>query len=181
QMVVMQALTKDSTCLIGNQVKCKVKWFNLQKGYGFLEPCDSSADVFLHFSVLEQAGFQTVSPGDEVLCEVGNGKSGLQAVRVLQVCSSDEEGNYAEIPATLSNDSLLLEEHGGFVKWFNVLKGYGFIQADDGGRDIFLHTALLRRLSVDRLPPGRRVRVKVLASERGREAREIFLEDEEAP
>ena len=179
-MVKMQAMiTSGEEYTNKNQITCRVKWFNLQKGYGFLEPYDSSCDVLIHFSVLEQAGFQTVSPGDEVVCEIGQGRSGVQALRVLKVCASDNGGNLEEIPATLSSDSLLLEEHVGFVKWFNVLKGYGFIQPNDGGRDIFVHTALLRRLGVDRLPPGRRVRVKVLASERGREARDIFLEDDD--
>lgn len=177
-MRVVQILRGNSTGFIMDQVRCKVKWFNLQKGYGFLAPLDGSADVFMHFSVLEQAGYQTVSTGDEVICEVGAGRCGVQALKVLEIkpCLSEEESH--SLSGTVSSSSQF-EEHWGTVKWFNVLKGYGFIQPDDGGRDIFVHTALLRGLGVDRLrlPPGKRVCVKVLSNERGREARHIYFDE----
>jgi len=156
-------------------IRCSVKWFNLQKGYGFLAPEDGSSDVFLHFSVLEQAGFYHVCSGDEVTCETGLGKRGVQATKVHQITSVTNP----DVPLSRTPEpfpSLVLEEKTGVVKWFNVLKGYGFIQPDDNGRDIFIHTAALRRIGVDRLPPGKHVRVKVLSTERGREAREIYLD-----
>ena len=172
-MHITQPLKEGSTGGIFGQVCCKVKWFNLQKGYGFLAPLDGSADIFIHFSVLEQAGHQTVSTGDEIICEVGAGRCGIQALKVLKINagSSTEEGSLN------ASTRSLLEEHWGTVKWFNVLKGYGFIQPDDGGRDIFVHTALLRGLGIGRLrlPPGKRVFVKVLSNERGREARHIYF------
>lgn len=167
---------ENSSKFITDRVRCKVKWFNLQKGYGFLAPLDGSADIFMHFSVLEQAGYQTVSTGDEVICEVGAGRCGVQALKILKISSCVSADHTPHTPPASS----LLEEHWGTVKWFNVLKGYGFIQPDDGGRDIFVHTALLRGLGVDRLhlPPGKRVCVKVLSNERGREARDIYFFDE---
>jgi CspA family cold shock protein len=169
-----QALQEEA--FEGPIVRCTVKWFNLQKGYGFLEPCDGSADIFMHFSVLEQWGCYHVCPADEVVCETGIGKRGVQATKIHSITSvaqPEEEG----APAAFSLASpFMLEERTGVVKWFNVLKGYGFIEPEDGGRDIFIHTAILRRIGIDRLPPGKRVRVKVFATERGREAREVHLE-----
>eukprot|EP00210_Caulerpa_lentillifera_P008764 g8360.t1 len=153
----------------------KVKWFNLQKGYGFLEPFDGTADVFVHFSVLEQAGYYHVCSGDEVVCEIGRGNKGLQAMKVYSVVSEANEEGEQKAPPPASSFSF--EENHGVVKWFNVLKGYGFVQPDDGGRDVFIHTALLQRSGIDRLPPGCPVRVRVFSTERGREAQEIFVDD----
>ncbi len=171
-MVSAQALQQES--FVADQVHCTVKWFNLQKGYGFLAPSDGSADIFMHFSVLEQSGCYHVCPGDEVVCETGFGKRGVQATKISSIKSIGGTEDAQKMFSPLS--SLVLEEKTGFVKWFNILKGYGFIQPDDDGRDIFIHTGVLRRIGVDRLPPGKHVRVKVLSTERGREAREIYLD-----
>ena len=173
-MVAVHAVQMDSFQKEG--VKCVVKWFNLQKGYGFLAPENGNLDIFMHFSVLEQAGYYHVCPGDEVVCTVGAGKRGVQVTKVHTITSCSGE----DVPKAYPTASLfVLEERTGSVKWFNILKGYGFIQSDDGGRDIFIHTAVLRRIGVDRLPPGKQVRVKVLSTERGREAREISIDNME--
>ena len=158
-----------------NRVNCRVKWFNLQKGYGFLEPHDGTADIFVHFSILEQAGYYHVCSGDQVFCDIGQGGKGLQATKIYNVISG-VEGEELEKASTVSVSSFSLEETLGIVKWFNVLKGYGFVQPNDGGRDVFIHTALLKRSGIDRLPPGCPVRVRVFSTERGREAQEIFID-----
>lgn len=59
-----------------------VKWFNESKGYGFISPSDGSADVFVHFSVIEGSGFKTLADGQAVSFEVERGPKGLQATRV---------------------------------------------------------------------------------------------------
>ena len=167
----IQALQEET--FDGPVVRCTVKWFNLQKGYGFLAPFDGSADVFMHFSVLEQWGCYHVCPGDEVVCETGVGNRGIQATKIHSIVSNTkpEEGTFFAV-----SSPFMLEERTGVVKWFNVLKGYGFIEPDDKSRDIFIHTAILRRIGIDKLPPGKRVRVKVFSTERGREAREIEVD-----
>ncbi len=59
----------------------KVKWFNENKGYGFIEQEDG-ADVFVHFSAISQEGFKTLSEGEDVEFEVTQGEKGPQAVNV---------------------------------------------------------------------------------------------------
>ena len=56
-----------------------VKWFNGEKGYGFISPDDGSADVFVHYSVIQADGFQKLDEGDKVEFEVEQGPKGLQA------------------------------------------------------------------------------------------------------
>ena len=56
-----------------------VKWFNGEKGYGFISPDDGSADVFVHYSVIQADGFKKLDEGDKVEFEVEQGPKGLQA------------------------------------------------------------------------------------------------------
>lgn len=66
----------------------KVKWFNQEKGYGFVSPADGSPDVFLHISALKHAGLQDAPEGSTIHCEVGQGRKGVQVMRVLTLDTS---------------------------------------------------------------------------------------------
>jgi len=68
-----------------------------------------------------------------------------------------------------------LQEVEGTVKWFNPLKGFGFIYPDDGERDIFFHASVLRAAGYESLEPGIRVKIKTAVSDRGREARLLMV------
>jgi len=61
--------------------KGKVKWFNAEKGYGFIER-ESGEDVFVHFSAIEMDGFKTLEEGQEVSFEIVQGAKGPQAANV---------------------------------------------------------------------------------------------------
>ena len=60
----------------------KVKWFNGEKGFGFIVQDDGGADVFVHFSAIAGQGFKNLNEGDEVEYQVEQGQKGLQAVNV---------------------------------------------------------------------------------------------------
>jgi CspA family cold shock protein len=70
------------------QLRGKIKWFNPEKGFGFVSPDDGSPDVFLHISALKQAGHQDAPEGSTIQCEVGQGRKGVQVLRVLQLDAS---------------------------------------------------------------------------------------------
>ena len=59
-----------------------VKWFNPEKGYGFITPEDGSADVFVHFSAIEGAGYRNLEEGQRVEFDVTQGQKGPQASNV---------------------------------------------------------------------------------------------------
>jgi CspA family cold shock protein len=63
--------------------KGRVKWFNEQKGFGFISQ-DSGDDLFVHFSSIQQDGFKVLLEGDEVEFEIAQGKKGLQAINVVK-------------------------------------------------------------------------------------------------
>ncbi|MDI9602130.1 MAG: cold-shock protein [Acidobacteriota bacterium] len=66
-------------------VRGTVKWFNPDKGYGFITPEDGSKDVFVHYSEIDMDGFRTLEESDEVEFEIEQADKGPQAVRVRRV------------------------------------------------------------------------------------------------
>ncbi len=62
--------------------KGKVKWFNEKKGFGFITPDDGTADLFVHYSSIVGYGFRSLSDGQAVEYEVGEGRKGPQATNV---------------------------------------------------------------------------------------------------
>lgn len=72
----------------GSELKGKIKWFNPEKGFGFVTPADGSSDVFLHISALKDAGLQDAPEGSTITCEVGQGRKGIQVLRVVNLDTS---------------------------------------------------------------------------------------------
>lgn len=136
-------------------LRARVKWYDAAKGFGFVAPLDGAPDAFLHASTLARAGISHVEEGAEVVCDVVAGPKGPQVVQVHEV----------EIPA--AGDTLRL---GGEVKWYSTDKGFGFVVADDGGRDVFVHKSVLRRAGLASLEQGTRIRVAAVETGKGREA-----------
>ena len=68
-----------------SRVQGKVKWFNEDKGFGFIERNDGGPDVFLHFSALEQQGFKTIAEDTPVEFDVEEGPKGPKAANVIEI------------------------------------------------------------------------------------------------
>jgi CspA family cold shock protein len=177
--MIMQMINNDDSVNETEieKIESKVKWYNPEKGYGFLEPLEDGNDIFMHFSVLDAAGFRRVEEGDTIICDIGPGRQGKQVLRVLEVkiMPRDPGRSSPMFPGSRMPyvDPESLEDIQGEIKWFNPLKGFGFICPEDGGRDIFLHASVLRVLGLETVEPGVKVKAKITSSERGREARAI--------
>jgi CspA family cold shock protein len=83
---------------------------------------------------------------------------------------SSERASY-QAPVDLSN----AESLDGVVKWFSGLKGYGFVQPNGGGKDVFVHITVLRNAGLQSLSPGQPVRMKVVTARKGPEAVTVEL------
>ena len=70
---------------MSDRVEGKVKWFNEEKGFGFIERNDGGDDVFLHFSALSQPGFKTIAEGADVEFSIEHGPKGPKAADVVQL------------------------------------------------------------------------------------------------
>jgi len=157
-----------------------VKWFNADRGFGFVELSDGSGDAFLHGSVLAQSGISVVQPGETVQVRVGPGHKGPHITEVLSVDTSTATPTTpprSSFRATTSSErsSGTSVEETGTVKWFNVDKGFGFIARDGGGKDAFVHVSALERSGLTGLNEGERVTFGFAEGRKGPEASWVRL------
>ena len=106
-----------------------VRWFDAERGFGFLAPQDGDADLFVHASEIVGDGVsRLLREGQAVEYEVGEGERGPQArgVRVT-----------GEIAADAALGVL------GTIKWYEPAKGYGFASPDGGGAEVFVHSSAI--------------------------------------
>ncbi len=163
----------DSLQLV--EVAGRIKWFDVSKGYGFIAQDGGGADVLLHVTTLRRDGFQTAHEGARIVCEASVRTKGLQAFRIL---SMDE--STAVHPAQLpSRTHIQVTPTGGFeivvVKWFNRVRGFGFVSRGDGTDDIFIHMETLRRYGIAELKPGDSLLVRFGDGPKGLMAAEVRL------
>jgi CspA family cold shock protein len=132
-----------------------IKWFDASKGYGFIVPDNGWPDVLLHVTVLRRDGFQTAYEGARIVVECIQRAKGYQAFRVVTATSGLERAQ---------------------VKWFNRLRGFGFLTCGEGTPDIFVHMETLRRFGMTELRPGQYVLVRFGPGSKGMMAAEIHPE-----
>jgi len=164
----------------GPPVRGVVKWFNPEKGFGFVELSDGSGDAFLHGSVLAQSGINLVQPGETLEVRVGPGHKGPHIIDVLSADSSTaapRAPQRSRFPAETSNGASTQKaaEETGTVKWFNSERGYGFIALANGGNDVFVHVSALERSGLVGLAEGQSVVVDVVEGRKGPEAARVRL------
>jgi len=151
-----------------------IKWFDVAKGFGFIVPDNGMPDVLLLVTCLRRDGYQTAYEGARVVCEVQQRAKGLQAFRIVSMDESTAL-HPAQMPpprthVTVTPTSGLERAQ---VKWFNRLRGFGFLTRGEGTPDIFVHMETLRRYGLAELRPGQTVLVRFGDGPKGLMAAEV--------
>lgn len=170
---------------LDREAEARVKWFNADKGFGFVELTDGSGEAFLHVRQVEAAGHSGLESGTTLVVRVGTGQKGPQVNEILSVDASTAEpepprrggprpsGGFAGRGG--ARPDVGPPDTAGTVKWFDPVKGFGFVSVEGESKDLFLHISVVERSGLSGLEQGQAVRVAVVEGRKGREVGAIEL------
>jgi len=144
--------------------KGTVKFFNSQKGFGFIQQDGGGEDVFVHISAVERAGLEGLAEGQELQYNLVD-RGGKVSAQDLQVVG--DVIAVAAKPAAPQRE-LTGERAKGTVKFFNAMKGFGFLVRDDGQPDAFVHISAVERSGLSALNEGERYEFDLEVDRRGK-------------
>jgi len=153
-----------------------VKFFNSAKGFGFISPENGGQDVFVHVSAVQQSGLVGIDEGDQIAYELEQDRRSGKSSAVDLVMISQGAGSvrapiqrrFDNVPRDRRSNGDSMGSGDGVVKWFNPIKGFGFIAPSDGGPDVFVHASAVERAGLSSLNDGQAVAYDLERSRAGK-------------
>lgn len=142
----------------------KVKFFNTEKGFGFIQRDEGGEDVFVHISQVERAGLEGLAEGQELQFNLVD-RGGKVSAADIQVVG---DVIAVEKRETAPQRELTGEKATGTVKFFNSMKGFGFITRDDGKEDAFVHISAVERSGLTAINEGDKFEFDLEVDRRGK-------------
>ena len=155
-----------------------VKWFDANKGFGFIADDAGGSDILLHANVLRNYGFSSVVEGTRMEVVAVETDRGLQAseISALELPRPATEvalAGLAELGISMDNIDLSKPLEPARVKWFDKAKGFGFVNTFQSSEDVFVHMEVIRAYGMSELAQGEAIRVRTAQGPRGTMAVEI--------
>lgn len=167
----------------GLQCTGRVKWFDATRGFGFLVSDDCEGDILIHFSVLKEHGRRSLPEGATVECVAEHLDRGFQARKILSIDLSTAlpmPARPVQTSGERADRKALADAAGEYepveVKWFNRVKGYGFLNRAgeaETGEDIFVHMETVRQSQIVDLQPGQQLEARIAEGRKGLTAVEL--------
>ncbi|HKH28578.1 MAG TPA: cold shock domain-containing protein [Sphingomicrobium sp.] len=161
----------------------RVKWFDATRGFGFVVSDALEGDILVHFSVLREHGRRSLPEGALIECVPMRLDRGLQAKKIISIDVGPAVAVTPRVPRSTSKDvdrKALSESAGEFepveVKWFNRVKGYGFVNRIGDAQDVFVHMETVRNSDLGDLQPGQRLLARIAEGKKGLTAVELHSE-----
>ena len=147
------------------QGRSTVKFFNPDKGFGFIQLESGGDDAFVHISAVQSAGLETLAEGQQLEFQLveRNGKVSASDLSIVGEVVAAERRERAPVPRQSTG-----EKATGTVKFFNSMKGFGFLTRDDGQPDAFVHISAVERSGLSAINEGERYEFDLEVDRRGK-------------